>query len=59
MFCGVAIAHRSKHAAPAQPPREDIGARFALPSALMELTSTTGVPKVENAGFVVVNMTSA
>jgi hypothetical protein len=46
MFCGVAerAPKPSMHRQPSHQ-AEDMGARFALPSGLMELTSTTGVPK--------------
>jgi hypothetical protein len=46
MFCGVAD-RAPKPSMQRQPNHhaEDIGARFALPSGLRELTSTTGVPK--------------
>jgi hypothetical protein len=46
MFCGVA-ERAPKPSMQRQPSHhaDDIGASFALPSGLRELTSTTGVPK--------------
>ena len=46
MFCGV--AERAPNPSTQRQPShhaDDMGARFALPSGLSELTSTTGVPK--------------
>jgi hypothetical protein len=46
MFCGVAerVPNPSMQRQPSHH-ADDMGARFALPSGLSELTSTTGVPK--------------